>query len=300
MKKIVLICICLFSLTWLPEMQAAKPIAKHVVMIAFDGWGSYSMKNAEAPAIRELMENGCYTLKKRSVLPSSSAINWASMFNGAGTEIHGYTTWASRTPEIPSAVTNKHGIFPTIYSLLQEQRPEAETGCLFEWGGIKYLVDSLAIDHVEQSYNHKQQPDELCVMAQKYIKEKKPTFVSICFDQLDEVGHGAGHDTPEYYKQLEVQDGYVKRIIETLKEAGMYDDTIIIFSADHGGIQKGHGGITLQEMETPFIIAGKNVRKGGEFQEMMMQYDVAATIAYIFKLEQPQAWIGRPMKQVFK
>ena len=34
--------------------------------------------------------------------------------------------------------------------------------------------------------------------------------------------------------------------------------------------------------------------------ESMMQFDVASTIAYIFKLEQPQVWIGRPMKQVFK
>ena len=32
----------------------------------------------------------------------------------------------------------------------------------------------------------------------------------------------------------------------------------------------------------------------------MVQYDVAATIAYIFRLKQPQVWTGRPMKQVFK
>lgn len=280
--------------------QTAKPKAKHVIMIAFDGWGAYSMKNAQVPNIRTLMEQGCYTLKKRSVLPSSSAINWASMFNGAATEIHGYTTWGSRTPEIPSAVTNEHGIFPTIYSLLQEQRPEAETGCMFEWSGIKYLIDTLAIDHVEQAFRYEEQPDELCTMAEKYIREKQPAFLAVCFDQLDHVGHSAGHDTPEYYRQLETLDGYIGRIVNAIKEAGIYDDTIIILSADHGGIRKGHGGITLQEMETPFIIAGRNIRQGGEFSELMMQYDVAATIAGIFGLEPPQAWVGRPMKQVFK
>jgi predicted AlkP superfamily phosphohydrolase/phosphomutase len=41
-----------------------------------------------------MMENGSYTLKMRSVLPSSSAVNWASMFMGAGPELHGYTTIA--------------------------------------------------------------------------------------------------------------------------------------------------------------------------------------------------------------
>ena len=54
-------------------------------------------------------------------------------------------------------------------------------------------------------------------------------------------------------------------------------------------------------METPFIIAGKGIRKnGGQFEELMMQYDVAATMAYIFALQQPQVWIGRPMTQVFE
>ncbi len=95
-------------------------------------------------------------------------------------------------------------------------------------------------------------------------------------------------------------DTYVARIVQAVKDAGMFDETIFIITADHGGINKGHGGKTMQEMETPFIICGKNVKKGGEFSESMMQYDVASTIAYIFGLKQPQVWIGRPMKQVFK
>ena len=67
-----------------------------------------------------------------------------------------------------------------------------------------------------------------------------------------------------------------------------------------GGIKKTHGGASLSELETPFIIAGKHVKRGGEFEESMMQYDTAATIAYIFGLKQPQVWTGRPMTQVFK
>ena len=88
------------------------------------------------------MADGSYTLEKRSALPSSSAINWASMFMGAGPELHGYTQWGSKTPELPSRVLNQHGIFPTIFQLLRDARPEAEIGCLYEWDGIKYLVDT--------------------------------------------------------------------------------------------------------------------------------------------------------------
>ena len=32
----------------------------------------------------------------------------------------------------------------------------------------------------------------------------------------------------------------------------------------------------------------------------MMQFDVASTIAHIFKLEQPQVWIGQPVLSAFE
>lgn len=95
-------------------------------------------------------------------------------------------------------------------------------------------------------------------------------------------------------------DGYIGEIVNAVKEAGMLDETIFIVTADHGGINKGHGGKTMQEMETPFIVCGKGIKKGYEFQESMMQFDCASTLAYILGLQQPQVWIGRPMKQIFK
>lgn len=297
MKKTFLFLIAAFS--FLLSGQAAEK-AKHVVLIGLDGWGAYSVSKAEIPNIRKMMNEGCYTLKKRSALPSSSAINWASMFMGAGPELHGYTQWGSKVPELPSREVTENGIFPTIFYLLHKARPEAEIGCLYEWEGIKYLVDTLALDYHAQAPDYNKHPEALCGMAEKYIKEKTPVLLAVCFDNPDHVGHAAGHDTPEYYAKLNELDTYVARIVQAVKDAGMFDETIFIITADHGGINKGHGGKTMQEMETPFIICGKNVKKGGEFSESMMQYDVASTIAYIFGLKQPQVWIGRPMKQVFK
>ena len=299
MKKLFVL-VCLLAIGFCNVAWAAKRQAKHVVLIALDGWGAYSVPKADIPNIKSLMDEGCYTLHKRSVFPSSSAINWASMFMGVGTELHGYTEWGSRTPEIPSRVVNEHGISPTIFSVMRQQYPEAETGCLYEWEGIKYLVDTLALSYHAQAPDYVKCPTALCEMAEKYIKDKKPAMLAVCFDQLDHTGHAVGHDTPGYYEKLKELDGYVGRIIAAIKEAGIYDDTIIMMTADHGGIKKGHGGITLQEVEIPFIIAGKNVRKGGEFQESMMQFDTAATMGYVFGVKQPQVWIGRPMIQVFK
>lgn len=271
--------------------------AQHVVYIGLDGWGSYSVEKADMPNVKALMAEGCYTLQKRAVLPSSSAVNWATMFMGACPELHGYTTWGSQVPELPSRVINKNNIFPTIFQILRDAAPEAEIGCLYEWGGIKYVVDSLSLSyHAEIPKGNEVLKDATV----KYIKEKKPALGAFIWDQPDAVGHAAGHDTPEYYAVLKQLDGYVGEIVAAVKEAGIYDNTIFVITSDHGGIEKDHGGKTMMEMETPFIIAGKGIKKGGEFQESMMQFDCASTLASIFDLEQPQVWIGRSMEQIFE
>lgn len=274
--------------------------AKHVVLIGLDGWGAYSVEKAEMPNVKRLMAEGSYTLKKRSVLPSSSAVNWASMYMGAGPELHGYTEWGSKVPELPSRVTNDHGIFPTVFSLLREATPEAEIGTIYEWDGIRYVVDTLAMSYEKHVTDKPEVSRATARYAAEYIKRARPALLNIVFDEPDHVGHEKGHDTADYYRKLAELDGYVGQILQAIDEAGILEETIVIVTADHGGIEKGHGGKTMMEMETPFIIQGKGIKRGYEFQESMMQFDCAATIAYIFGLEQPQVWIGRPMTQVFE
>ena len=208
------------------------------------------------------MDSGAYTLQKRSVLPSSSAVNWASMYMGAGPELHGYCEWGSQVPDLPSRVVNKNGIFPTIFSELRAVSPEAEIGNIYEWDGIRYLVDTLSVNYDRHVAEVSKDSTATARCAVEYIRDKKPALVNIVFDALDHVGHAAGHDTPAYYDKLEEIDGYVGEIVQAVKEAGIWDESIIIVTADHGGIEKGHGGRTMQEMETPFIICGQHIKKG--------------------------------------
>lgn len=276
--------------------EGNRPMAKHVIWIGLDGWGAYSMDKAIMPVTKQFMQEGSYTLKKRSVLPSSSALNWASMFMGACPELHGYTTWGSKTPELPSRELNQHGIFPTVFQLYREANPEAEIGCVYDWSGIKYVVDTLAFNYCEQGPDYTKDSVALKNMAVKYITEKKPNLFAVIFDNPDHVGHSAGHDTPGYYDKLKELDGYIGEIVEAVKQAGMMDETVFVITGDHGGIDKGHGGMTMMEMETPFIIAGKPIKKGYCFDSIsMMQFDCASTLAKLLGLTQPQVWIGRPM-----
>jgi predicted AlkP superfamily pyrophosphatase or phosphodiesterase len=303
-KNLIFWLLCLFLALTGCKLSVEDPqeqwLAKHVIFIVLDGWGAYSVKNAEMPQVEQLMAFGAYTTKKRSVLPSSSAVNWATMLNGSCPELHGYLTWDAKEPMLPARVLNQNGHFPTIFSLLRDAYPGAVIGCEYEWSGIRHVIDEKALDFNREVLNALENPDSTAIIACNYIREAKPNLFAVIFDEPDHVGHKSGHDTPDYYAMLKKLDAYIGQIVQTVKDAGIYDDTIFIITADHGGINQGHGSTSMEEMETPFIIAGKNVKKGLNFDEIsMMQFDVASTIAYIFQLEQPQVWIGRPVKQVF-
>ena len=95
MKKIIFF-LCLFC-TALSISARGKcsnnrkaPRANHVVIIGVDGWGSFGLDSIDMPNIRTAMADGCYTLKKRTVLPSISGPNWSVMFSGAPMEMTGY------------------------------------------------------------------------------------------------------------------------------------------------------------------------------------------------------------------
>lgn len=274
---------------------SVKTMAGHVILLGFDGMAAAYFHPEDLPTIKSLMDEGCWTLKKRSVLPSSSAINWASMFMGVGTELHGYTEWDSETPEIEPRFINERGISPTIFSLLKEQRPESKSGCFYEWGTIKSLIDFGAVDYTEEAEDE----FDLGLLAVDCIKNEKPDLLAVCWDHPDHEGHNYGWGSALYLAIMKNLDKQVANVIQATKDAGIYEETVFIVTADHGGYLFKHGGITLKELETPFIIAGKNIRKGGEIEDSMMQYDVAATIAGIFELEIPQFWVGRPVASVF-
>lgn len=291
------------------EMNNHQPAnaPKHVIVLGFDGLSASSINDGKAlpdmahmPNLRNLMANGSYTLQNRSVLPSSSAVNWASMWMGAGPELHGYTTWGSRIPDLPSRILTEHEIFPDIFAAVRDAHPEAEIGYIYEWEGMRYLADTLSINHAEQVALSGKDTEASIAPAVKYIKEKKPDFCAIIFGEPDGVGHGIGWETPEYIEMETHLDKAIGQLVKAIEEAGIMDETVIIVSADHGGKEKSHGGITMQEMQTPIVFYGKGIKKGYVIPESTMVYDIAGTIGYMFGIEQPQVWIARPIQSIFE
>lgn len=295
LKKIRTISLAVMALgmvSFAGEAQAKAPKMKHVVLIGSDGF-SAEVVNANPgkfPNLERMMKDGSYTLEARSVLPSSSAINWATLLMGAGSEMHGFTEWGSKTPEVQPIYVNKYGLFPGIFGEVRDQMPDAVTGVVYSWGGIGYLFEKEAVDLDKGTDDN---DDVATQIFCDFLKEKNPTLAFIHIAQPDGAGHGIGWMTPEYVKACEKVDSLVGVIYDCVKQNMDPKTTAVIFTADHGGKGTSHGGKTMNEMLVPYIIVGNGIPADHKIDRIVMKYDNAPTIADMLRIKAPEQWYGK-------
>jgi len=123
-------------------------------------------------------------------------------------------------------------------------------------------------------------------------KYKDKPFFFVHFAEVDHSGHGHGENSKQYNDALISNDTWTGKIIEKLKELGLYDKTLVYVTADHGFDEdKGSHGYA------PFVVLGTNDPK---VDRAGMRQDVAPTILARFgldlsKIEPPLD--GEPLSQ---
>ena len=274
---------------------------KHVVFIGVDGWSAVSFSKGGYPYIRSLMNEASWTLDKRCVFPTASAINWMSIFSGVSPEYHGYVRWDSRRPDITPAWTDERGEVPTIFRLERNAHPESDILVTFQWDVIRSLIDSTAVTTCIQFPQTEEGDWEEAKWAADYLKTNKPKFSFIYFGSLDATGHKYGWESEEYLSYSEHFDDIVKLLNDAVCEAGIEDDTVFIMTSDHGGHGRHHSTEYVDEtLQTPFFIWGKGIRKGHHIEAPSVEMDVTATLAKLLGVEPIKHWTCRPIDEVFE
>ena len=289
--------VIILSLSLISFNTLGQKKAKHVIVVGFDGLGAYAIEKADMPNLKKMMQEGAFSTHVRTVLPSSSAVNWASMLMGTGPTMHGYTDWGSQTPEIPSATVTQNNRFPSIFTAIKKQNPHAKIGSVYSWGGIGYLLEKPILNFDFPTEGNELETQNKAV---ELIKNEKPSFLFIHFDQPDGIGHSAGHDSPAYYEELKNVDKRIGAIQNAIQDAGIEKETLLIVLSDHGGIEKGHGGKSLMEIEVPWVMTGPGVIKGKEVKEPIIVYDLAPTVAWALGIKSEDVWRGKAITSFFK
>lgn len=97
-------------------------------------------------------------------------------------------------------------------------------------------------------------------------------------------------------------DTAVGTILQALADKGLRETTTVLLTADHGGINLGHGDPTLAVNRTiPWILNGPAAVAGGVMlTEPIETYDTAATALTILHLPLPEGLDGEPVGGALK
>ncbi len=105
-----------------------------------------------------------------------------------------------------------------------------------------------------------------------------------------------------YDSNVEYLDGFIAALVAQLKEAGIYDDTVIAFTSDHGEEFYEHGGwwhgTTLYEeqLHVPLIVKlDSSKHSGTHVRDLAGTIDIAPTLMAAAGLELPASFQGRDL-----
>jgi hypothetical protein len=270
---------------------------KRVILIGIDALSADGIQVSNTPNLNRLIHDGAFTLKARGVMPTVSSPNWGSMLCGAGPEQHGITKngWTTTNNTVEATTVDEEGYFPSIFTLIKEQIPEAKTAMFYDWMGLGDLINKKYIDKVDYLSDY----NAVYEKAIPYIIEELPEFTFIYVGHVDHIGHASQHGSQEYYKSIEEVDVKIGELLNALDKAGLYEETHIMVISDHGGVGYGHGGESMAEIQVPWLIKGPGIVQDRLIVDPVNTYSTASTIAYIFGLKPHDHWIAKPVLGAF-
>ncbi len=109
----------------------------------------------------------------------------------------------------------------------------------------------------------------------------------------------------EYYALITHMDVQIGRIIEALRESGEYENTIIVFAADHGLAVGSHGLLGKQNvydhsMGTPMIFVGPGIPQNQQRDALVYLFDIFPTLCECNDLKIPNGVEGKSLLPVIR
>jgi arylsulfatase A-like enzyme len=258
---------------------------KRVLIVSFDGMRPDAIPLAPMPVLMDLAANGAYSYTSDETIdyPSTSPSH-ASMLSGLCMDKTGiiydkyfaYMGYSKGVDIFDLAHAAGLRTVMVVGKSKLRQLAEPETTDVFEIRYGEPAISKEAIVHIKEGFG----------------------LMFVHFAGPDLRGHKYGWMSGEYMKVLRQGDEALGNMIAALKESNLMDSTLIIVTADHGGHDKNHVGVVIEDFRIPWIANGPGVVPG-ELTFVMSTTDTAATAAYALNLPLQPDWAGIPVYAAF-
>lgn len=237
--------------------------AKHVIIITVDGFRPdfYLDPAWNANNIRSLMQDGAYTLGQNSVFPSMTYPSHTTIVTGVQPAKHGvyYNGMFEPNGSTGKIYWNDTSIHvPTLWKAVQDKGLKAaallwpvsadapvtynlpDIGSLGETVREQYsrpagFVDALKAEVFNGATRIEYGKDTNVAKIGAYvIRKDQPTLMTIHFFSVDHAEHMQGREGDSVKAAIAGADAGVGIIVKALKDQGIWNNTVLIVTGDHG------------------------------------------------------------------
>lgn len=261
------------------------PPARRVIIISIDGLRPDAIFLAPMPNLIALMQSGVFSLGAQTVFPSVTLVAHSSMLTGLCPSKHG-VLWNEYLPE--RGYAQGTNIFDLAHAA------GLETVMYVGKDKMRQIADPSSLDRFINI------EDRDTVLMGSLVANFPQNFGLLFIHLLatDIAGHDAGWMSQHQLNTIRLADEALGMLLAELDARNLRGETLIIVTADHGGLGGGHGTDAREDMTIPWVAAGPGIQPK-TLTTQIHTMDTAATAAFSLGLPIPPEWDGVPVYEAF-
>lgn len=234
---LVLLGTCLFiGTSCYPEKD------EKLLLVSFDGFRHDYLSKTDTPNFDTLVENGVISEGLIPIFPSKTFPNYYAIATGLYPENNGFIGNSMYDPLTDEyfSMGNREAVEnpdwyegEPIWNTAEKQGKKA--GTMF-WVGSETPIQHMRPTHWKPYDGG--MPDsariDTVVKWLTYENELEVDFATLYFSFVDSRGHRHGPDSDEVIEAIQKADDLTGYLIESLKEAGIFEEINLLIASDHG------------------------------------------------------------------
>jgi predicted AlkP superfamily pyrophosphatase or phosphodiesterase len=213
-----------------------------LILISIDGYRADYFERGLSPNLAALAADGVHAKALRSAFPTLTFPNHYSIVTGLYPDHHGIVNNRFVDP-----ISGKQFVYNSRESTsdpawwggeplwVSVERQGKHAATMF-WPGSDVAIDGVRPERW-MPFDGKITPLARVDQALAWLDlpaPQRPDFLTLYFEQVDHAGHDHGPDSAEVNAALGQIDAALGRLIEGLKQRGIYDAANIVVVSDHG------------------------------------------------------------------
>jgi len=250
--------------------EKSDPAKKYILFLTADGFRTDYIEWYNPPNLKRLIAEGVRIIHAKNVLPTVTTPNMTSLVTGAYPRTTGIACNSQYQKE-DDQITDK----------LRINKAETIAETLHKAGWKTAAVNHFMLAgrgadfYVEPGYDDSEETTDVIL---DMLKNKRAQFVAAIYGATDHAGHNYGPQSEQVSNAVMGIDHALGRLLQGLKDLGIYEKTLITFTSDHGmsAFEKKQVSADPATVlkEAGFKVASSNAQLNEETQIVMVQYGV--------------------------